>query len=723
MYRLWNGDMYMWRDDLENELDKEIQLNLEKERLKEVLNQINTRMMECISFRKKVINYILDLRKKNLDQYEDDEDKIVEYFDHEVYTKEEQFRLVNKSIKELTVLKDSPYFGKVIFEDKFGGEKIYIGRFGMSSREDYEPIIVDWRSPVCSLFYSGSLGQTSYSSPMGEIKADILSKRQFIIKKSNLVGMFDSNMDVKDEILQMVLSKNAGKKLKDIVMTIQKEQDDLIRQPREGVVVVNGIAGSGKTTIALHRVAYLLYNYRKLLQRKVLILGPNSIFIDYISLVLPSLGEEEVTQLTFGQFAKSILNLPDVMTLREYMENILNGDKEFIQEIIYKNSLRYVSDVDKLIVRIEENCFAAEDVFFYDKVIVAKEEAEKMLGYYFKDMPLFKRAIRLKKVIYSRIKDERNIIVRAIRKKYRDKIENMTEEELNLHGTNLEYRERNEIEEVIKEVIRIKKYKLKWLEKPDVISMYNTFNNNRKLIYDDLAAILYLKIKLDGSRYKDRVKHIVIDEAQDYSPLQFKVIKELTHCSSFTIVGDVNQRIIPSDEIPAMMDLNNIFSDLKVKNFSLSRSYRSTNEITNYANQYLKKGEIIPLIREGEKVIEEQVYNLKELVDKILKDIEKLKEKSYESIAVICRDLKDTVTLGNLIKKRAYIKVISGEDMIYSSGEVILPSYFAKGLEFDAVIMIDTFYCRDEDENTLKYIMATRALHELHVYRIFSVTG
>lgn len=713
----------MWRDDLENELDKEIQLNLEKERLKEVLNQINTRMMECISFRKKVINYILDLRKKNLDQYEDDEDKIVEYFDHEVYTKEEQFRLVNKSIKELTVLKDSPYFGKVIFEDKFGGEKIYIGRFGMSSREDYEPIIVDWRSPVCSLFYSGSLGQTSYSSPMGEIKADILSKRQFIIKKSNLVGMFDSNMDVKDEILQMVLSKNAGKKLKDIVMTIQKEQDDLIRQPREGVVVVNGIAGSGKTTIALHRVAYLLYNYRKLLQRKVLILGPNSIFIDYISLVLPSLGEEEVTQLTFGQFAKSILNLPDVMTLREYMENILNGDKEFIQEIIYKNSLRYVGDVDKLIVRIEENYFAAENVFFYDKVIVAKEEAEKMLECYFKDMPLFKRAVRLKKVIYSRIKDERNIIVRVIRKKYRDKIENMTEEELNLHGTNLEYRERNEIEEVIKEVIRIKKYKLKWLEKPDVISMYNTFNNNRKLIYDDLAAILYLKIKLDGSRYKDRVKHIVIDEAQDYSPLQFKVIKELTHCSSFTIVGDVNQRIIPSDEIPAMMDLNNIFSDLKVKNFSLSRSYRSTNEITNYANRYLKKGEIIPLIREGEKVIEEQVYNLKELVDKILKDIEKLKEKSYESIAVICRDLKDTVTLGNLIKKRAYIKVISGEDMIYSSGEVILPSYFAKGLEFDAVIMIDTFYCRDEDENTLKYIMVTRALHELHVYRIFSVTG
>lgn len=706
----------MWKDDLKGEADREVQLNLEREKLRKVLNEINTCMIDSINLRKEVIDYILDLRKKNLEQYEDDEDKLIEYFDHEIYTKEEQFRLVNKSIKELTILKGSPYFGKVIFEDEYGREKIYIGRFGMSNREDCEPVIVDWRSPVCSLFYSGSLGQVSYKSPMGTIEADILGKRQFIIKKSNLIGMFDSNIDVKDEILQMVLSKNAGEKLKDIVMTIQKEQDALIRQPREGVVVVNGIAGSGKTTVALHRVAYLLYNYRKLLQGKVLILGPNSIFMDYISLVLPSLGEEEVTQLTFSEFTNDILHLPDIMDLREYMENILSGDEQFIHEIIYKNSLRYVADIDKLISSIEENCFVAEDVLFYDKIIVTKEEMEKMLKYYFKEMPLFKRSIRLKKVIYSRIKDERNLLVRYIQKKYRNKIENMTEEELNAHQTNLEYKKRNEIEEVIKEVVRIKRNKLKWLKEPDIVSVYSDFNKNRKLIQEDLAAILYLKMKLDGSRYKDKIKHIVIDEAQDYSPLQFRVIKELTGCNSFTVVGDVNQRIIPSDETPAMMNLDNIFSDLKVKNFSLGRSYRSTNEITNYANQYLKNGKVVSLIRSGIEVVEEQISSLKKLVDKILEDMVKLKEKGYESIAVICKDLKDTETLSNLIKKTMYIKLINGEDMIYSSGEVILPSYFAKGLEFDAVIMIDTSYrC---DENTLKYIVATRALHELHVYKI-----
>ncbi|MCI1945455.1 HelD family protein [Clostridium luticellarii] len=710
----------MYEDDLESELNREIQLNSEREKLNEVLKQIDAKMMESIGFRKKVVDYILYLRKKNLEQYEDDEDRTVEYFNHEVYTKEEQFRLINKSIRELTVLKGTPYFGKVSFEDEYGVEEIYIGRFGMSSREDYEPVIVDWRSPVCSLFYSGSLGSTSYRSPGGTVKADVLGKRQFIIKKSKLLGMFDSNMDVKDEILQMVLSKNSGQKLKDIVMTIQKEQDALIRQPREGAVVVNGIAGSGKTTVALHRVAYLLYNYRKLLQGKVLILGPNSIFMDYISLVLPSLGEEGVTQLTFGEFAESILHLPDIMDLKEYMENILRADKQFMDEIIYKNSLEFIADMDKLVSRLEKNCFAAENVLFYDKIIVTKEEMENMLGYYFKDMPLFKRSRRLKGVIYSRIKDERNVRVQSIQKKYRRKIENMTKEELNAQGTNLEYKKRIEIEEVIKEVIRIKKRKLKWLEEPDIVSLYKNFNGDKKLIYDDLAAILYLKMKLDGSRYREKMKHIVIDEAQDYSPLQFKVIKELTGCRSFTVVGDVNQRIVPSKEVPAMMNLNDIFSGLEIKNFLLNKSYRSTNEITSYANRYLKNSRNISPIRRGTEVVEKKMDNLEELADRILEDIEKLKEKGYESTAVICRDLADTEALGSLLKKKTYIKLISGENMIYSSGEVILPSYFSKGLEFDAVIMVDSSY--QSDENTLKYIVASRALHELHVYSISSIT-
>ena len=708
----------MYRDDLKKELEKEVELNLEKEKLEEVLKEIEVQVLECIETRKKVIDYILKLRKKNLEQYEDDEDKVVEYFNHEMYEKEEQYRLVNKSIKELTILSNSPYFGKVRFQDEYGEEEIHIGRFGVTGRKSYEPIVTDWRSPVSALFYAGKLGTVKYTSPMGEVETEVLSKRQFIIKKSNLVGMFDSSIDVKDEILQMVLSKNAGEKLKDIVMTIQKEQDNLIRQPRTGAIVVNGVAGSGKTTIALHRVAYLLYNYRKVLQGKVLILGPNSIFIDYISLVLPSLGEEKVTQITFREFAENMLNVPHIMDFKDYMEKALSGQKDFSEEIRYKGSLQYVQDMDNLIGRLEKDCFKIEDVFFYDKLIISGEDIDKMFNYYFKDMPLFKRSARIKRVIYSKVRDERNRLIISIQKEYENKVKSLTESELNDCGNELEYKRRNDIRDVIKEVINIKKNKLIWLKNPDVITLYNDFNGNKLLIYDDLAPILYLKIKLEGLRYRNEIRHIVIDEAQDYSLLQFRVIYELTKCKSFTIVGDTNQKIIFSKETPAVEKLENILPDLEIKRFSLNKSYRSTNEIIDYANKYLEGDKTVPLVRSGKKVVEKRVDNSEELVDKILDNVVKLKERGYESIAIICRDLKDTEAIGNLIKTRIHINVLDREDMIYSSGEVILPSYFAKGLEFDAVIMIDT--C-EKNENTLKYIMATRALHELYVYKTSSI--
>lgn len=708
----------MYRDDLKEELEKEVQFNLEKEKLKEVLKEIDVQMLEYIEVRKKVIDYILKLRKKNLEEYEDDEDKVVEYFDHEMYEKEEEYRLVNKSVKELTILSNSPYFGKVKFQDEYGEETIYIGRFGVKERQNYGSIVIDWRSPISALFYAGKLGTVKYTSPMGEIETEVLSKRQFIIKKSNLIGMFDSSMDVKDEILQMVLSKNAGEKLKDIVMTIQKEQDDLIRQPRRGAIVVNGVAGSGKTTIALHRVAYLLYNYRQILQGKVLILGPNSIFIDYISLVLPSLGEEKVTQITFREFANDMINESHIMDFKNYMENVLSKEKNFSEEISYKRSLQYIEDIDNLISRLEKNYFKVEDIFFYDKLIVSKKEIDDMFNNSFKGMPLFKRSNRIKRIIYSKVKDERNRLVMSIQKEYKNKLKNLTKDQLNDYENNLEYRRRNDIRDVVKEVIDIKKNKLNWLENPDVITLYDDFNENKPLIYDDLAPILYLKIKLEGLRYKDEIRHIVIDEAQDYSPLQFRVIYELTKCKSFTIVGDRNQKIILPKEKPAMGKLQDILPDLEVKHFSLDKSYRSTNEIMNYANKYLGENKTIPLVRSGKEVVEERVNNSKELVDKILDNVVKLKEKGYESIAIICKNLKETEFIGNLIKARIHINVLDREDMIYSSGEVILPSYFAKGLEFDAVIMIDT--C-EENENTLKYIMATRALHELYVYKTSSI--
>lgn len=706
----------MENDELEKELRNQIEINNEKEKLSEVIEEINKQILMFIDSRKSVANFILKYREKTLEDYKDDEDKKIDYFNHELFVKEEQFKVIEKKLREFNILKDYPYFGKVNFEDKYGEEKIYIGRFGVIDRDEYTPIVVDWRSPVSSLFYEGKLGEAEYTSPEGVEKANIISKRQFVIKKGELTGMFDSALNVKDDILQYVLSKSADEKLKNIVMTIQKEQDDLIRQPRKGVMVIDGVAGSGKTTVALHRIAYLLYNYRSELQDKVLIFGPNAIFMDYISTILPSLGEDGVDQTTFRSFASRIIDIEEIMDFKRYMENILQNNNEFTKKIEYKRSLEYIKVIDKLINNLEKNYFKVSDVKFYDKILVEKSEIEEMFNVYFKKMPLFKRSSRIVRVIYSKIKDERNSRVKKVQKDYDNIIKNMNEDELNIGEADLEFKKRIKIRKIIEESLNIKKNQLKWLRNPNVIDIYNEFNKNEELIYEDLAPIIYIKIKLEGLKYKEHLRHIVIDEAQDYSPLEFIVIKELTNCKSFTIVGDVNQSIIPLKEPSAMINLEKIFTDVNVKKFLLKTSYRSTNEIMDYANKYVNSNKLSVGVRNGEKVEESKVNTLEELTDNIVKNIIELKEKDYESIAIICRSLKETEVLSKLIEEKIHINVFDKEYMIYSKGEIIIPSYFAKGLEFDAVIMVDNFLSNSESENKLKYVMSTRALHKLYVY-------
>ncbi|WP_123053287.1 UvrD-helicase domain-containing protein [Clostridium sp. JN-1] len=712
----------MDNSELNKELEKKSQFDLESKRLDAVFLEIKRQVLSSIEKRKKIADYILDLRKKNLEEYKDDEDKIIEYFDHEAFAKEEVFKMMDKKLKQLTVLKESPYFGKVDFKDKFGENTIYIGRFGLNKEGEEEPIVVDWRAPISSVFYAGKLGEVSYEAPMGKVKANVTAKRQFIIKKSKLLGMFDSSLDVKDEILQMVLSKNSGDKLKDIVMTIQAEQDEIIRQPKNKVIVVNGTAGTGKTTIALHRVAYLLYNFRESLQDKVLIIGPNSIFMDYISTVLPSLGEVGVKQTTFVDFALDIINSNEkVVDFKDYMEKVLSNDEKLHKSIIYKGSIDYIEELNSLVEKLDYGYFNIEDVEFYDNIIVSSDEIEEMFNHYFKYMPLFRRNKKVKLIIFSKIKDERDRLVRNIEAKYKEDKGKLAEEELNNELNNLIFKRKNAIRNVIKEVMRVKE-SLSWLENEDIVDIYRKFNqdsfSNEELIYDDLAPIIYLKIKLEGIKFKQDIRHVVIDEAQDYSPLQFLVIKELTRCKSFTIVGDSNQRLLPIRGETPMLNLQSVFKDLNIEYFSLLKSYRSTQQIMNYANKYIKYNDTLPPIRSGEEVVEKQVHTMDELTDGVINDIIESKYKGYESIAVICKDMQQTLNLGSRIKKKHHITIFNSEDVLYSSGEVIIPSYFAKGLEFDSVILINMQIPHDEGEGRLKYVMATRALHELYVYNL-----
>lgn len=696
---------------------KDIEFLVEEKKLEEVSNILNEEMLSYINKRKFVTQYILDYRKNAVEEYKDDEDKLIEYFDHERYVKEQAFTTIDKKLKELTILKESPYFGRVTFNDLEFDQKdtLYVGRFGVTPEGSYEPVIVDWRAPVASLFYHGSLGEASYTSPDGPIKCDIEGRRQIIVKKGELKGVFDSAIDVKDDILQMVLSNNSSDKLKDVIMTIQQEQDEIIRKERTSNIVVNGVAGSGKTTIALHRVAYLLYNYRKELEDKVLILGPNGIFMEYISQVLPSLGEVGVKQETFASFAlKEMDSELYIMSFDKYLEKILSKDKEFIADAKYKNSYEIIEDLDNLVKEMDKDYFRVEDVKYFGDLVISKEEIEEMFNKHYEYMPLFRRSEKIKRIILSKIKDKRDEKVWELNEEIRKEKEKLTPEELLIEENNLEFRRKLRIREIVKEVMDSRAKLDRWISREDVLDIYDRFNGNKKeYTINDLAPILYLAIKLEGKKATKDYRHVVIDEAQDYSPLQFKVVRELTGTKYFTVVGDVNQRLIKYSDLAPMMELEKIFDDVNPEIYNLNKSYRSTYEIMEYANKYLDEDRIIPIVRHGKPVEEIEFHNSEELSESIIESLKEFSNEGLESIAIITRDKEELEKVYNLISNKVHLVKFDNEDVLYKGGNVIIPSYFAKGLEFDGVIIVDNGSSKDENEDLIKYIMSTRALHRL----------
>ena len=685
----------------------------EEQNLELTLDLLSKEILNYIQKRKDVADYILEYRKKFIEEYRDDEDKVMEYFDHERYVKEEMYRTIDRKLAEFTKLKESPYFGKVNFEDNGYAEQIYVGRYGLTPEGSFDAVIVDWRAPVASLFYKGTLGETSYKSPDGEVPVDILARRQIMVKKGKLEGFFDSDVDVKDDILQMILSSNAGEKLKDIVMTIQKEQDEIIREERMKVVVVNGVAGSGKTTIALHRVAYLLYNFREQLGDKVLILGPNDIFIDYIGDVLPTLGESNVNQQTFAHFAINEIGLNEpVVDFTAYLEEVLKGNEEVIKEIKYKAGEEFISILDKKCEELEENYFNFKPVKFFDEEVVGLEEINELFEKHYKYMPLFRRSQKIKRVITSKLKDKRDELVRNLNAEVKDKLASLSEEQLVIEQNNIEFQRRIRIREIVRELMAQKENLAKWIDNESIVDIYKEFTNTENLSYLDLPAILYLMIKLDGKKTKQDIKHIVIDEAQDYSMLQFIVLKELTGCRSYTIVGDANQRLIKVEEEPAMLKLKSLFGGF-VKNYALNKSYRSTFQIMEYASKLLDENAIVPFVRKGKFDVEEiEVNNEDDLIDTILESLEEYDDENYDNSAIITKDKEDLKKISPELKKFTKLLAFDREDIIYRGGKVIVPSYYAKGLEFDGVIIVNF---DDNTDDLVKYIMATRALHRLKV--------
>jgi DNA helicase-2/ATP-dependent DNA helicase PcrA len=709
----------------------------EESKLNEILDTLNKEILKYLEKRKNVTNYILDARKKYIEEYKDDEDQVIDYFDHENYVKEEAYKTIDKRLMEFTKLKESPYFGKVIFkEDDEIPEDIYIGRYGFTLEDNFEPLIVDWRAPIAALFYKGALGKSSFTPPSGEVAVDILSRKQLIIKKGELKGIFDSAVDIKDEILQMVLTENSSDKLKDIVMTIQKEQDEIIREDRNKVIVVNGVAGSGKTTIALHRISYLLYNFRKQFGDKVLIFAPNDIFMDYIAQVLPSLGESNIKQTTFENFARKELGLEyeNIKGFSSSVEEVMNGNTDAFKEYKYKSSEEFLKLLNFNIHGLDKEYFKIKPVKFKGEDIVAIDETKELFNVYYKDMPLFRRSEKIKRILISKIKDKRDEEFYKLNAEFKEKINSLSEEELATEKNNLEYLRKIKIREIIRAVMNSRDELDTWIRPESIIDIYKRIVNSNlgkeyvektndldneisddSLGYMDLAGILYLSVKLKGIKMREEIKHIVIDEAQDYSMIQFEIIKEMTGCKSYTIVGDSNQRLINTEDEPAMLHLEDVFYDInaEIKTYELNKSYRSTQEIMEYANAFLEVDKIVPLVRKGEPVIEEDTSNSDEFVNTISSILEDYEDDGYENIAIIFNGKEELNKFAPVIKEKMSIQSLDSEDITYKGGRVLIPAYLAKGLEFDGVIIVE----ESEIQPLVKYIMCTRALHRLSVVK------
>lgn len=701
-------------------MDTRSNANLQEEEkfLKEVQEDIRQQVEEKLKDLGSLKQEIVDYRKFLYEEIPQNKHYLMNQDDP---IKEKQYTATYQRINQLGRMYYNPYFGQIAFHDKEEKKdrQHYIGRTGFTV--DGEPLILDWRTPAASLFYQQKLGPMVYRAPSGPMEVELTRRRQYIIKNGELKGLFDSEIDIKDDVLQMVLSGNSGNRLKEIISTIQKDQDDIIRQPLENNIFLNGVAGSGKTTIVLHRIAYLLYNYRERLNNNILIIGPNHLFMDYISEVLPDLGEQDNTfQDTVKGLSTRILRPKrPVMRTRDYYERILAGeDKRFFSEVRHKSSLAFRTELDKAYKAFEEEQRAQKDISFQGYLIMSAEERNQLFFKQNARLPYFRRCEKIRRLARNSLKEIRNQRIRRIMTAYRYKMKQAKEAGDYFLANDLVLEENEAIREYLREVYRFSKTLRKLYADVDLETWYGEVvgkGEEEAWIEDDLIGLLYIKTKLEGKGCYP-VRHLVIDEAQDISAFGFYVLKQVTGAESYTAVGDVRQKI-RGREYNSMMDQwEQVLTSAErqqVRRFDLDLSYRSTWEIIEYSKSLLQRDSQIRAVdRHGAEVETMFFRTPMELTEQIAQQAEKLLAcPEVEHCAVLCHTIAEATMLFQLLKERIDCRLVSREEDDCDAPLVIMPVYFAKGLEFDGVIAVEADQLRDGGE--LSYILCTRALHRL----------
>ena len=587
--------------------------------------------------------------------------------------------------QKLFKIQNNPYFGRIVFKTNEGTDDVYIGiTHVVDDKNNY--YVHDWRSPICNLFYDYEVGSANYLAPMGRIYGEITKKRQYTIKDGKLLHIFDNNINIDDELLQEVLASESSDKMKNIVNTIQTEQNKVIRNTDDKNLIVQGIAGSGKTSVALHRIAFLLYKIDNLNSNNVLIFSPNRIFSEYISNVLPELGENNTMQTTINDFLDmEIKEFKKVETFTSFIERSYTNRDDF-EFIKYKQSDKVYDDIDKYIVNLSNKLRFVDDLFTRDYSYTLDE-----LNYMFKDR-------------YSKFGVSERLKFMA------DKIS-----EKNFKGS------LGKSKKILKELYDRLNIKVNLLDIyidffksgfSDYRKDISYIKNNKNIInYDDACLYVYIKCKLYGYNYNTYIKEIVIDEAQDYSLGQIKLISKIFKNASYTILGDVNQTINPYYKYDSLEELTKVLDSSKY--IELTKTYRSTEEIINYSNRVLglshvsaiRRNESIPVIEKKEEVLDKQLRS----------DIEQCKNNG-KSMAIITKNQDECNKIYGLLKDLGISK-LDNNSKKFNREFVVVPVYMAKGLEFDSVIIYtdkDNKY--KLDEKYLYYVAITRAQHKLIVY-------
>ena len=633
-------------------------------------------------------------------------DKIIDYEEEE-----HKILLLEKMIK-------SPYFARIDFkfddEDEF--EKIYIGRSSLRKNSYQEMYVYDWRSPIASVFYRFMTGEAFYDAPCGRVTGELNLKRQYEIKNGSLEYFFDSDVQIVDEFLRQLLSQNTTAKMKAIVETIQHEQDVVIRDMENDLLMVQGVAGSGKTSIALHRAAYLMYQglQTKLSANNIMIISPNSIFEQYISNVLPELGEDNVISSVFEDILSELLNGRKIQSRNDFLEYLIVNSKykEISRNSIeFKTSSFFREILDQFLIDIPRQWIEFEDVYYEGKCVVSGQILkDKILGR--PETPLGIKLEQLEDYILEQIfgtgkgrghKEEKNLIKQEIQKFIKIDIVELYKILFSNEAYFYSLLQNSNPSQNIKNIWKYTKENL------EADSLY----------YDDAIAIAYLYLKIYGTNKYKNIKQVVIDEAQDYYPLQYEIFNLVFSNAKFTILGDMKQTLAKKEDISFYEQIQKILNKKKSSLIMLDKSFRCTNEILNFSLKFIEQSsQIKSFNRNGDSPKVYIADNSEIFIDEIVKEIKLCQEKGFQSICLICKTEKNSTYLFNKIKHKLDIQLIKNGSASDLQGVFILPVYMSKGLEFDTVLICDadSQNYHDEDDKNLLYVACTRALHKLSLF-------